>query len=72
MRDANMRYNPELDRWSVSYGDNDYGIHCGELIDLMLNGRAIPCRLEFGKAWYVVVDEVELGLRPSKVYSIRI
>ena len=52
-----MRYNPNLDRWSVKYGDNDYGLHCGESIDLMLDGRPHTCRLELAETWYVIVGD---------------
>lgn len=72
VREANMRYNPELDRWSVQFRDSDYGLHCGEALELVVSGKPHPGRLELGETWYVVVDGVGLGLRPNEVYQIRI
>jgi len=72
MRDTTMYYDRALDRWSVKYGGKDYGLHCGEPIDLILHGRPCPGRLERGESWYVIVGGVELGLRVREVYRIRI
>lgn len=72
MRHAQMRYNPNLARWSVNNGTHDYGLHCGESITLVLDGKPTQCRLELAETWYVIVGGVGLGLRPKEVYEIRI
>lgn len=72
MRHASMRYHPGLDRWSVNCGDTIYGLHCGESIELLLDGRPYACRLEFAETWYVIVGNVGLALRPKEVYEVRI
>lgn len=72
MRDAQMRYNPHTDRWTVQSNEQEYGLHCGETFDLVLEGQLYPCRLEMAETWYVVLGDAGLALRPREVYQVRI
>ncbi|MFO2551187.1 DUF5348 domain-containing protein [Alicyclobacillus cycloheptanicus] len=66
-----MRHNPQNDRWTVRTGEREYGLHCGETFDLVVEGQPYPCRLEMAETWYVILGNVGLALRPREVYQVR-
>ena len=40
----------------IRYGLNRYhgGLHCGEQLEVLVNGRWFPTRIEKGQDWYLV------------------
>lgn len=70
-----MRYNKGLGCWLVVLGDTGYRMHCGEPFELRIGkNNGMPCRLELGKQWYVVIgsEGVKLNLRNDQTYQINI
>lgn len=49
-------YDEETDRIDIRFGLDDYygGLHCGETIDVLIDGQWIPTRIEKSSAWYLV------------------
>ena len=72
MQHAQLRYRSDTQRWSITAGGKEHGVHCGESFILNTGGARIPCRLELADTWYVVIDEVTLALRPRQTYAILI
>lgn len=35
-------------------GSTEDGLHCGQCMDVFINGQWIPTRLELGDTWYLV------------------
>ena len=57
-------------RMDIRFSPNNYygGLHCGETLDVKINGRWVSTRIEMGNDWYLVgVDTDDLvGLSESK------
>ena len=50
-------------RMDIRFSPNDYygGLHCGETLDVKINGRWVSTRIEMGNDWYLVgVDTDDL------------
>ena len=56
-------YDDVTDRMDIRFGPLDYygGLHCGERLEVLLNGEWISTRIELGKFWYII------GLRLSRI-----
>ncbi|WP_235241976.1 DUF5348 domain-containing protein [Paenibacillus alkaliterrae] len=67
-----MRFDKAQQRWIVALGGRDYGLHCGEILELYVDGEPIPCRLELDQHWYVCMPEVRFNLRESDKYLINL
>ena len=67
-----MRFDPELERWCVELQGRNYGLHCGESVELYIGGEPVSCRLELDLDWYVILKDVCLNLRPSDKYMVNI
>ncbi|MBG9654260.1 DUF5348 domain-containing protein [Cytobacillus firmus] len=70
-----MSYHKEYGCWLLVKDDCGYPMHCGESFLLCIDGdRGVPCRLELGRQWYVVVgsEGVKLNLRTNEIYNIAI
>jgi hypothetical protein len=70
-----MRYQKDLGCWILVKGDCGYPMHCGESFELCIGkDRSVPCRLELGRQWYVILgsDGVRLNLQKSEIYKIAI
>ena len=52
MKHAQLRYRPDTERWSITAGGKEYGVHCGESFILNTGGARIPCRLELADTAY--------------------
>lgn len=48
-------YNDVTDRMDIRFGPLDYygGLHCGDRLEVLLNGEWISTRIELGKFWYL-------------------
>lgn len=67
-----MRFNEQYDCWVVEWNDHRYLLHCGEYFELVLGVIKIPCRLELGQEWYLIMEGARLNLREQDTYKIRI
>ncbi|MCC3359729.1 DUF5348 domain-containing protein [Bacillus sp. REN16] len=70
-----MSYNKGLDCWLVVLNNTGYRMNCGEPFELCIGKNyGIPCRLELGTQWYVVIgsEGVKLNLRKDQTYKINI
>lgn len=65
-----MFYDETLNRWMVDVGGSVSELHCGECFDLVIGGEGIPCRLELGRHWFLVMQDVRLNLRTQDTYQI--
>lgn len=54
-------YDATIDRMDIRYGLNRYlgGLHCGEQLEVLVNGRWLPTRIEKDKDWYLVGIKTE-------------
>ena len=46
----------DIGRMDIRFSLNDYygGLHCGETLDVTINGRWVSTRIEMGNDWYLV------------------
>ncbi|WP_067623442.1 DUF5348 domain-containing protein [Alicyclobacillus acidiphilus] len=70
MHRSRLSYQPNMNRWVVTTGTTDYGLHCGETFELLLGRTRFPCRLEMADSWYVVIADTTLALRQRETYTI--
>ena len=59
MREGVLVNQVDSDRLCICYGVDDYGygLHCGEGLDVLIDGEWVPSRIEFahsGRRWYLV------------------
>lgn len=49
-------YDATIDRMDIHFGLNHYygGLHCGECLEVLVNGQWLPTSIEKGKDWYLV------------------
>jgi hypothetical protein len=49
-------YNPENDRIGIRFNDGtiEDGLHCGQTMEVKINGAWIPTRIEMSDDWYLV------------------
>lgn len=50
MRQGALVYDSESGRMDIRFGLEDYygGLHCGECMDVKINGKWVPTRIEMG------------------------
>ena len=55
-QEGTLVYDRETDRIDVRFGLEDYygGLHCGTTMDVNINGKWVPTRIEMGDDWYLV------------------
>lgn len=48
-------------RMDIRFSPNGYygGLHCGEPLDVKINGRWVSTRIEMGNDWYLVGVDVD-------------
>lgn len=69
MREGIMVYDFGTDRYDIRFGLEEYyrGLHCGECLEIEMNGKWIPVRIEMDGDWYLVgakfVGQDMLGLK---------
>ena len=46
----------DIGRMDIRFSLNNYygGLHCGETLDVKINGRWVSTRIEMGNDWYLV------------------
>jgi len=49
-------YNPYNDRIGIKYDDGNIedGLHCGQTMEVSINNKWIPTRIEMDEDWYLV------------------
>ena len=49
-------YDPEVDRMDIRFGPLGFygGLHCGDTLEVLINNKWIPTRIEMGSFWYLV------------------
>lgn len=59
-------YDHEADRMDVRFGLDDYygGLHCGTTMDVLIERRWVPTRIELGENWYLV------GIKTSNIEGL--
>ena len=55
MREGVLIYDPETERMDIRFGLLDFygGLHCGEPLEVNIDGEWIPTRIELGEFWYL-------------------
>ncbi len=69
MKEGVLFYNQENGRIGISFDDgmSDDGLHCGKAMEVKIDGKWIPARIEMNKKqWYLVGITVE-SLRALRV-----
>lgn len=56
MRKGNLIVDEKSGRMDIRFGLEDYygGSHCGECMDVLIDGGWIPTRIEMAEGWYLV------------------
>ncbi|MCF8568576.1 DUF5348 domain-containing protein [Alicyclobacillus tolerans] len=72
MQRAVLRYLKEYDRWVAEVGEEMFSLHCGEGFELHMGRRKVPCRIEMGRTWYVIMEDIPLVLMQNRTYRISI
>ncbi len=71
-RKVTMRFDREYERWCVELQGRNYGLHCGESMELYIGGEPVACRLERDLEWYVILKDVCFNLRKSAKYMVNV
>ncbi len=68
MKEGALFYNPENDRMGISFDDgtSDDGLHCGKTMEVKVDGKWIPTRIEMRQQWYLV------GIRAESLRGLRL
>ncbi len=70
-----FKYDKEADCWFYFDGKHKLPAFCGECFGLNLGYvLSIPCRLELGKDWYLILGntDVKLFLNPHETYEVEL
>lgn len=56
VRKGNLIYDSESGRMDIRFGMEEYygGLHCGECMDVLVDDKWVPTRIEMGEGWYLV------------------
>ena len=56
MRQGSLIYDPKIERMDIRFGPEEYygGLHCGECMDVLIDGQWKPTRIEMDDDWYLV------------------
>lgn len=67
MKTGTLFYDGETDRMDICFTDGSThgGLHCGECLDVMIDGEYVSTRIEMGAEWYLV----ETGMRGVDVLA---
>ena len=67
-KQGTLIYDEEQDRIDIRFDLDDYygGLHCGETIDILLDSKWIPTRIEKARDWYLV------GIKKSSLIGLRV
>ena len=56
LRQGTLIPDGDWDRIDIRFGLEDYygGLHCGETMEVLIDGQWVPTRIEKGNDWYLV------------------
>lgn len=56
MRQGALTLDAQTGRMDIRFDLENYygGLHCGECLDILINGEWVPTRIEMGDGWYLV------------------
>lgn len=56
MKQGSLFYDPSSKRMDIRFGLESYygGLHCGTGMDVLIDGKWVPTRIELGEDWYLV------------------
>ena len=56
MKYGKLDYDYSVNRMDVKFEDGARfgGLHCGEPMEVKINGKWVPTRIEYGREWYIV------------------
>ncbi len=56
MKNGKLIYQTDIDRMDIWLSRSEHygGLHCGQAMDVEINGQWIPSRIEYGENWYLV------------------
>ena len=56
MRQGALTLDAQTGRMDIRFDLENYygGLHCGECLDILINGEWVPTRIEMGNGWYLV------------------
>lgn len=60
MIQGELVYMPDSDRYAIMDGADVLhpGLHCGEPLDVLIDGTWIPDRIEYDGVWYLVKSDL--------------
>lgn len=58
--------------WMVHMEGQRFPMHCGEWMNMRIEERGIPCRLEMDRDWYVILGQTRFYLRKKDTYLVEI
>lgn len=63
-----LYYDKESGRFDIRFDLDDYygGLHCGTTLDVMINGKWVPSRIEMASDWFLV------GVRTSSIAGLQV
>lgn len=55
-------YDHNTGRYNIRFDLNDYygGLHCGECLDIKVQGKWIATRIEYGNGWYLIGIDTDI------------
>lgn len=61
MKQGALLYNPTNNRMDIRFNLENYygGLHCGTGMDVLIDGKWMPTRIEFDGRWYLVGIETD-------------
>ena len=61
MKQGALLYNPTNNRMDIRFNLEDYygELHCGTGMEVLLDKKWVPTRIEFGDQWYLVGIETD-------------
>lgn len=56
MRQGALTLDAQTGRMDIRFDLENYygGLHCGECLDILINGEWVPTRIEMGDGWYLI------------------
>lgn len=68
MKQGTLVMDTNTGRMDIRFGLEDYygGLHCGTTMDVRLNGKWVPTRIEMADDWYLV------GVRTDNIAGLTV
>ena len=68
MRQGVLIYDHDTDRMDIRFDLDDYyrGLHCGTSMEVFVNNKWVPTRIEINDQWYLV------GIKTGNLIGLRV